>query len=114
MFFIFRADFFAAKKSKENPTATCTTEQKILKTEPAQNTAENGKQMVIDKIPQRESSMEDCKPQTLEEEGKPLEGHKETPEEVKKEYEKMENERCTEATAFIAENGKYHSSVIFP
>lgn len=113
MFFIFPADILAAKTSKENPTATCTNEQKILKTEPAQTTAEDGKQMVIDKIPQRESSVEDCKPQTLKEDGQLLEGHTETPEEMKKEDEKMENEQCTEAAASSAEKGKYHS-LYFP
>lgn len=102
--------------SKANPTAACTNEQKILKTEPqlAQNTVEDGKQMVTDNTPQRESSVEDCKPQTLKEEGKLLEGHMETPEEMEKEDEKMENEPYTEATASSAEKGKCHSSIIFP
>lgn len=111
----FSADFSAAKMSKANPAATCTNEQEILKTEPqpAQYTTGDGKQMIIDKTPQGESSVEDCKPQTLKEEGKLLEGHMETPEE-KIEDEKMENEPCTEATASNAEKGKYHSSIIFP
>lgn len=99
--------------NKANTTATCTNEQKILKPQPAQYTAEDGKQMVIGKTSQRESPMEDCKRQTLKEEGKLLEGQMEAPEEMKKEDEKMENELCTEATASNAEKGKYHSLIIF-
>lgn len=108
-------DVLAAKMNKANTTATYTNEQKVLKPElqPAQNTAEDGQQMVIDKTSQRESSTEDCKHQNLKEEGNPLEGHMETPEEMKKEDEKMENEPCPEATASNAEKGKYHSLVIF-
>lgn len=101
---------------KANPTATCSNEQKALKTEPqpAQNTVEEGKQMAIDKTPQIRSysSVEDCKPETLKDEGKLLEGHIETPEEMKK--EKMENEPCTEATVSSSAKGKYYSSIIFP
>lgn len=116
MFCIFPADFLAAKMSKANPTATCPNEQEILKTEPqpAQNTAEDGKQLDTDATPQRESSVEDCKPQALKEEGELHEGHVETPEEKKEEDEKMETKPCTEATASSAEKGKYRSSVIFP
>lgn len=108
-------DVLEAKMNKANTTATYTSDQKILKPElqPAQNTAEDDKQMVIDKTSQRESSIEDCKHQNLKEEGKLLEGHMETPEEMKKEDEKMETEPCPEATASNAEKGKYHSLIIF-
>lgn len=108
-------DVLEAKMNKANTTATCTNEQKILKPEPqpAQNTAEDGKQMVIGKTSQREPSIEDCKHQNLKEEGKLLEGLMEAPEEMKKENEKMENEPCPEATASNAEKGKYNSLIIF-
>lgn len=107
MFCHFPSDFLAAKLSKAYPTATCTNEQKILQTAqtPTQNTTEDDKQIVINETPQRESCVEDCKPQT--EERKLLEGHNETSEEMKKEEEKMENEPCTEAASSIAEKGKY-------
>lgn len=116
MFCISPAGFLAAKTSKANPTAACTNEKEILKPEPqpAQNAAEDGKEMVTDKTPQRESSVEDGKPQTLKEEGKLLEGHMETLEGMTKEDEKIENELCTEATASSTERGKYHSSIIVP
>lgn len=101
MFHIFPADLLAAKMSKGNPTAPCTNEHKILKTEPQtdQNTVEDDTQMVVVKTPQSTA----CKPQTLKEEEKLLEGHLETPEEIKKEDEKMENEPCEEASSTSSE-----------
>lgn len=115
MFCIFPADFLAAKTSKANRTATRTNEQEISKPEPqpAHNAAEDSRQMVAEKTPQTNSSEDDCKPQALKEEDKLLEGHVETPEEMKKEDEKMENEPCTEATASSREKGKCHSSIVF-
>lgn len=95
--------------SKENPAETRTNEQKILKAElqPAQDTVEDGKQMVVVKTPQSTSSVEDCKIQTLKE-GNLLDGPLETPEKIKKEDEKMENLLCKEDSAFSSEKGKCH------
>lgn len=109
MFGIFTI-FLAAKMSKENPAETCTNEHKIMKTEPqpAQDAVEYGKQMVIVKRPQSTSSVEDCKIQTLKEEGNFLDGPLETPEKMKKEDEKRENVTCKEDSAFSSEKGKCH------
>lgn len=101
--------FLAAKLSKENPAETRINEQKSLKAElqHAQDTVEDGKQMVLVKTPQRTSSVEDCKIQTLKEEGNLPDGPLETPEKMKKD-EKMENLPCKEDSAFSSEKGKCH------
>lgn len=92
--------------SNGNPAAT--NEPKTLKAEQQteENPEEEGKHLVKVQTPQGDSPVEDCTTHTFKQEGEPPEGHLETPEKVKKEDQKMENDPETSDSSSV--KGRCH------